>query len=218
MWPGQRDRTNLMKVNRCTHANHQRCFRTWFSGKIVRVWLMTGLGLTDFFQAKQCYDSVTLRSETGLIKNPANPDVRHKVIHKAAAIWRQQCLTGHPLKNAISTRALSRLPVRWPHSAASLLATVAGPPRAGLPTGAGLGAGPPEACWTLGMCSTPRSCPGQTRWWRRREPRTGNEQWAAPGTRSASARNLRAETARGFRAAPGPARPRRVLWLSPWLR
>lgn len=80
-----------------------------------------------------------------LDKNPANPDVRHKVIHKAAATRRQQCLPGHPLKSAISTRALSWLPVRWPHSAASFLATIAGAPRAGLPTAAGPGAGPPGA-------------------------------------------------------------------------
>uniref|UniRef100_A0A8D2NM66 Gamma-aminobutyric acid receptor-associated protein-like 2 n=1 Tax=Zosterops lateralis melanops TaxID=1220523 RepID=A0A8D2NM66_ZOSLA len=43
------------------------------------------------------------------------------------------------------------------------------------------------------MCSTPRSCPGQTRWWRRREPRTGNEQWAAPEHRCVESAKIRAK-------------------------
>uniref|UniRef100_F1NNM2 Gamma-aminobutyric acid receptor-associated protein-like 2 n=1 Tax=Gallus gallus TaxID=9031 RepID=F1NNM2_CHICK len=51
----------------------------------------------------------------------------------------------------------------------------------------------------------PGSYPGQGRWWPRKAARTGTGPWAALGTRSASARNLRAETARGLNAAPGRA-------------
>lgn len=57
----------------------------------------------------------------------------------------------------------------------------------------------------LGTCSMPGSHPGQARWWPRKALRTGTGPWAALGTRSASARNLRAETALGLSVAPGRA-------------